>query len=75
VTGPYEDEKVVPDVGMGMSVAQTFCQRHRDKVGPDEELTYYVREAAGDGVLALIVHKNGETLTYGHSLLAGRLAS
>ena len=45
VTGPFEQDHPVPNVGAGISCAQTFCTRHRKQSG---ELTYYVRSLTGE---------------------------
>jgi hypothetical protein len=67
VSGPFEKDHPVPNVGAGISCAQTFCTRHRKEA---DELTYYVRSLTGD-LLAMIELRDGaiETRAHGAFLL------
>lgn len=71
VSGPFEADHPVPNVGAGISCAQTFASRHRDKEG---ELTYYVRDLSGLSLLATVTREeDGSITTRAHSvLLPGR---
>lgn len=44
VSGPYEEDHPVQNIGMGMSCAQGWATKHRAK---QPELTYYVRSLVG----------------------------
>ena len=65
VSGPYEQDHPVPNVGAGISCAQTFCTRHRKRA---DELTYYVRSLTGD-LLAMVELRDGVIETRAHSAL------
>ena len=65
VSGPYEPDHPVPNVGAGISCAQTFCTRHRKQA---DELTYYVRSLTGD-LLAMVELRDGVIETRAHSAL------
>jgi hypothetical protein len=45
VSGPLEEDKPVPNVGAGISVAQMFACRRLELDG--EEFSYYVRDLLG----------------------------
>lgn len=64
VTGPFEEEQSVPNVGAGLSLAQNLATKHRNDAAT---LTYYVR--AFDGTMLAKIEKTeaGEILTYAHS--------
>ena len=59
VTGPYEDDHPVPNIGAGVSCAQTFASRHRKHGDP---LTYYVRSLTGEAK-AMVVLSDGTIYT------------
>lgn len=62
VTGPFEADHPVPNVGAGISCAQTFATRNRSKA---DEITYYVRDVRGDAH-ARITLQDGVILTTTH---------
>jgi hypothetical protein len=59
VTGPYEKDHPVPNVGAGISCAQTFCSRNRKRA---DDLTYYVRSLTGEA-LAMVTLSDGVIFT------------
>jgi hypothetical protein len=63
VSGPFEKDHPVPNVGAGISCAQTFCTRHRKRA---DVLTYYVRSLTGD-LLAMVTLEDGVIETRAHS--------
>ena len=64
VTGPFEQDHPVPNVGAGISCAQTFCTRHRKQA---ESLTYYVRSLTGDLLAMVTLNEEGVIETRAHS--------
>jgi hypothetical protein len=46
VSGPLEEDHPVPNVGAGISCAQTFANHRRREAG---EFSYYVRDELGAG--------------------------
>jgi len=59
VTGPFEPDHPVPNVGAGISCAQTFCTRHRKQAS---DLTYYVRSLTGEAK-AMVTLSDGVIFT------------
>lgn len=64
VTGPHEDEKAVPSVGAGISLAQTFASRQRAREGV---LSYYVRDFDGATLARVTKEEDGTITTRAHS--------
>jgi hypothetical protein len=62
VTGPHEEDHPVPNLGAGLSCAQTFASRHR-KLAAGDELTYYIRDLASDEVLARVTKELDGSVT------------
>jgi len=60
VSGPYEEDHPAPNIGAGMSCAQTFATRHRDV---RDELTYYVRDVTGLLFAMVTKREDGVILT------------
>jgi hypothetical protein len=56
VSGPLEDDHAVPNVGAGVSCAQTFANHRRHDEG---EFTYYVRGLLGECFAWVTKRKNG----------------
>ena len=59
VSGPFEQDHPVPNVGAGISCAQTFASRNRKKAS---YLTYYVRSLTGEA-LAMVTLSDGVIYT------------
>jgi hypothetical protein len=59
VSGPFEQEHPVPNIGAGISCAQTFASRHRKQAS---ELTYYVRSLTGEAK-AMVTLSDGVIFT------------
>lgn len=55
VSGPGEDGSAA-SLGAAISLACTFATRHRKEMG---ELTYYVRDVAGQGFGGVTKHPDG----------------
>jgi hypothetical protein len=63
VSGPYEQDHPVPNVGAGISVAQTFASKHRKDA---ETLTYRVTHLDGT-LLAVVKLLDGVVYTTAHT--------
>jgi hypothetical protein len=60
VSGPLEDDHAAPNVGAGVSCAQTFANRRRHDEG---EFTYYVRGLLGESFAQVTKHVDGVITT------------
>lgn len=61
VSGPFEEERSVPEIGVGLSVAQGWACKHRDE--SEDEITYYVRDFLGVTLATITKDEDGAVLT------------
>ena len=59
VTGPQEKEKQALNVGMGISLAQTYATNRRKEAGT---FTYYVRDLLGTTTYATVTKEADGTI-------------
>lgn len=59
VTGPQEPERRAINVGMGVSIAQTYANRRRKEAG---SFTYYVRDVLGTTTYATVTKAEDGTI-------------